>query len=214
MEYQLLINNLNNIYNNTKPKLYQELEKLYCNIMIYKNDIKKNVSKSLFDKYKKETDDLMFEIILFDNDNYDNNNNIISSFFVMLKEIIEYLKSNFKFNEDNFVSSILNKYYHYNNHNHHNTNDNDIIEFIDIFIDDYTRDNSIDFNIFLINKYSNIENAITLFKEYYRINFNFKETKTDYADLAAIVLFHNFYEKIYHIIIDDYDSSNDTIEEK
>jgi hypothetical protein len=205
MENQILIRNLNNIKDNFKPKTEDDLQKLYCNIMIYKNDIKNNVSKQLFDKYKKETDDFLFEFLFFDNNNDNNNdkiNKITSNFLILIKEIIEYLKSNFKFNEDKFISSILNEYY--------KNNFEDFTECLEIFLDNYTKYNSIDYNKFLINKYSNINDAIILFKEYYKINFNLKETKTDYDDLAAVVLFHNFYNKIYDIIIDNDDSANDT----
>ena len=214
MNYQRLIDNLNQIYNNPKPKSYQDLEKLYCNIMIYKNDIKKNVSKLLFDKYKKEVDNLIFEMLLYDNDNgndNDNDNDITSSFFIMLKEIIEYLKSNFEFDEDIFISSLLNAYY---DNDIDDNDDNEIIDFIETFIEKYISNNSIDYNIFLINKYSNIDEAIILYKKYFKLTLDFKKTKTDYNDLALIVLFHNFYEKFFKIIIDDYDSSNETIEEK
>jgi hypothetical protein len=214
MNYQRLIDNLNQIYNNPKPKSYQDFEKLYCNIMIYKNDIKKNVSKLLFDKYKKEVDNLIFEMLLYDNDNSnDNNNEITSSFFIMLKEIIEYLKSNFEFDEDTFISSLLNAYYD-NDIDDNDNDDNEIIDFIETFIEKYISYNSIDYNIFLINKYSNIDEAIILYKKYFKLTLDFKKTKTDYNDLALIVLFHNFYEKFFKIIIDDYDSSNETIEEK
>jgi hypothetical protein len=216
MDYQLLIHKLNDIYNSPKPQSNKDFEKLYCNIMIYKNDIKINVSKVLFDKFKKETDDLMYEILLFDLENENNNDNynkINSSFFIILKEIIEYLKSNFKFDEDHFISSILNEYYNGNGNGNGNDN-NEIIDFIELFIEKYISKNSINYNIFLINKYSNINDAINLFKKYYRIDLYFENTKTDYEDLAFIVLFDYFYQKISKIIIDDYDSSNETIEEK
>jgi hypothetical protein len=219
MDYQKLIEKLTDIYNSPKPKSYQDFEKLYCNIMIYKIDIKANVSKLLFDNYKKNIDNLIFEILFYENDNDNNNDNneTTSSFFIMLKEIIEYLKSNFKFDEDQFISSLLNSYYENNDNDNDNDNDednhnnNEILDFIETYIQNYTIDNSTDYNIFLINKYSNINEAIDLYKRYLNINLDFKETKTDYDDLSLIVLFHNFYEKILKIIIDDYDSSNETI---
>jgi hypothetical protein len=219
MDYQKLIEKLTDIYNSPKPKSYQDFEKLYCNIMIYKIDIKANVSKLLFDNYKKNIDNLIFEILFYENenDNDNDNNETISSFFIMLKEIIEYLKSNFKFDEDQFISSLLNSYYENNDNDNDNDNDednhnnNEILDFIETYIQNYTIDNSTDYNIFLINKYSNINEAIDLYKRYLNINLDFKETKTDYDDLSLIVLFHNFYEKILKIIIDDYDSSNETI---
>lgn len=220
MDYQQLIEQLKGIYNSPKPKSYQDFEKLYCNIMIYKIDIKANVSKLLFDNYKKNVDNLMFEILFYDNANdnaNDNDNETTSNFFIMLKEIIEYLKFNFDFDEDLFISSLLNSYYENNDDNDDNNNDenddeNDkILKFIETFILNYTTNNSTDYNIFLINKYSNINGAIDLYKKYYNVNLNFKETKTDYDDLSLIVLFHNFYEKILKIIIDDNDSSNETI---
>jgi hypothetical protein len=219
MDYQKLIEKLTDIYNSPKPKSYQDFEKLYCNIMIFKIDIKANVSKLLFDNYKKNIDNLIFEILFYenDNDNENNNNESTSSFFIMLKEIIEYLKSNFKFDEDQFISSLLNSYYENNGNGNGNDNDEDnhnndeILDFIETYIQNYTIENSTDYNIFLINKYSNINEAIDLYKRYLNINLDFKETKTDYDDLSLIVLFHNFYEKILKIIIDDYDSSNETI---
>jgi len=235
MDYQQLIEQLKGIYNSPKPKSYQDFEKLYCNIMIYKIDIKANVSKLLFDNYKKNVDNLMFEILFYENandndnandnanvnvnenDNVNVNNNInetTSNFFIMLKEIIEYLKSNFKFDEDLFISSLLNSYYENNDDDDNDENDDEndkLLKFIETFILNYTTNNSTDYNIFLINKYSNINGAIDLYKKYYNVNLNFKETKTDYDDLSLIVLFHNFYEKILKIIIDDNDSSNDTI---
>jgi hypothetical protein len=213
MDYQKLIEKLTDIYNSPNPKSYQDFEKLYCNIMIYKIDIKANVSKLLFDNYKKNIDNLIFEILFYenDNDNENNNNETTSSFFIMLKEIIEYLKSNFKFDEDQFISSLLNSYYENNNNDEDNHNNDEILDFIETYIQNYTIDNSTDYNIFLINKYSNINEAIDLYKRYLNINLDFKETKTDYDDLSLIVLFHNFYEKILKIIIDDYDSSNETI---
>ena len=219
MDYQKLIEKLTDIYNSPKPKSYQDFEKLYCNIMIYKIDIKANVSKLLFDNYKKNIDNLIFEILFYENenDNENNNNETTSSFFIMLKEIIEYLKSNFKFDEDQFISSLLNSYYENNDNDNGNDNDNDndnndeILDFIETYIQNYTIDNSTDYNIFLINKYSNINEAIDLYKRYLNLSLDFKETKTDYDDLSLIVLFHNFYEKILKIIIDDYDSSNETI---
>lgn len=217
MDYQKLIEKLTDIYNSPKPKSYQDFEKLYCNIMIYKIDIKANVSKLLFDNYKKNIDNLIFEILFYENenDNENNNNETTSSFFIMLKEIIEYLKSNFKFDEDQFISSLLNSYYENNGNGNDNDEDNhnndEILDFIETYIQNYTIDNSTDYNIFLINKYSNINEAIDLYKRYLNINLDFKETKTDYDDLSLIVLFHNFYEKILKIIIDDYDSSNETI---
>jgi hypothetical protein len=229
MDYQQLIEQLKGIYNSPKPKSYQDFEKLYCNIMIYKIDIKANVSKLLFDNYKKNVDNLMFEILFYendnanandnvnDNDNVNNNDNVnetTSNFFIMLKEIIEYLKSNFKFDEDLFISSLLNSYYENNDDDDNDENDDEndkLLKFIETFILNYTTNNSTDYNIFLINKYSNINGAIDLYKKYYNVNLNFKETKTNYDDLSLIVLFHNFYEKILKIIIDDNDSSNDTI---
>ena len=225
MDYQLLIYKLTDIYNSPKPQSNKDFEKLYYNIMIYKNDIKMNISKSLFDKFKKEIDDLMYEILLFDLENENNNgidnknkNEINSNFFIMLKDIIEYLKSNFKFDEDHFISSILNEYYNananVNANGNANANENDIIDCIELFIEKYISKNSINYNIFLINKYSSINDAINLFKEYYRIDLYFEETKTDYEDLAFVVLFDHFYQTIAKIIIDDYDSSSETIEEK
>jgi hypothetical protein len=210
MDYQKFINNLTDIYNSPKPQSNKEFEKLYCNIMIYKNDIKMNVSKSLFENYKKEVDNLLFNILLYDNE-------MNSRFFIILKEIIEHLKSNFKFDEDHFISSILNTYYNGNgndngnDNNNNGNNDDEIIDFIEMFIENYTSLNSIDYNIFLINKYSNITDAIKLYKKYYKISFYFQETKTNYQDLALVVLFNKFYEKIYKIITDDNDSSNETI---
>jgi hypothetical protein len=213
MDYQKLIEKLTDIYNSPKPKSYQDFEKLYCNIMIYKIDIKANVSKLLFDNYKKNIDNLIFEILFYDNenDNENDNNETTSSFFIMLKEIIEYLKSNFKFDEDQFISSLLNSYYENNDNGNGNDNNDEILDFIETFIQNYTINNSTDYNIFLINKYSNINEAIDLYKRYLNLSLDFKETKTDYDDLSLIVLFHNFYEKILKIIIDDYDSSNETI---
>jgi len=224
MNYQQLIEQLKGIYNSPKPKSYQDFKKLYCNIMIYKNDIKTNVSKLLFDNYKKNVDNLMFEILFYDNDNDNandndndnvNDNETTSSFFIMLKEIIEYLKSNFDFDEDLFISSLLNSYYENNDDdddNDENDDENDkILKFIETFILNYTTNNSTDYNIFIINKYSNINGAIDLYKKYFNVNLDFKETKTDYDDLSLIVLFDNFYEKILKIIIDDNDSSNETI---
>ena len=223
MDYQQLIEQLKGIYNSPKPKSYQDFEKLYCNIMIYKIDIKANVSKLLFDNYKKNVDNLMFEILFYENDNANANDNVnnndnvnetTSNFFIMLKEIIEYLKSNFKFDEDLFISSLLNSYYENNDDDDNDENDDEndkLLKFIETFILNYTTNNSTDYNIFLINKYSNINGAIDLYKKYYNVNLNFKETKTNYDDLSLIVLFHNFYEKILKIIIDDNDSSNDTI---
>jgi hypothetical protein len=219
MDYQQLIEQLKGIYNSPKPKSYQDFEKLYCNIMIYKIDIKANVSKLLFDNYKKNVDNLMFEILFYDNDNANDNANVnenetTSNFFIMLKEIIEYLKSNFDFDEDLFISSLLNSYYENNDDDDNDENDDEndkLLKFIETFILNYTTNNSTDYNIFLINKYSNINGAIDLYKKYYNVNLNFKETKTNYDDLSLIVLFHNFYEKILKIIIDDNDSSNETI---
>jgi hypothetical protein len=223
MDYQQLIEKLTDIHNSPKPKSYEDFKKLYCNIMIYKNDIKTNVSKLLFDNYKKNVDNLMFEILFYDNDNNNNDNNndnpnananananeTTLNFFIMLKEIIEYLKSNFEFDEDLFISSLLNSYYQNNDNDNHNHDD--ILDFIETFIQNYTMHNLTDYNIFLINKYSNINEAINLYKKYFNLNLDFKKTKTDYDDLSLIVLFHTFYERILKIIIDDYDSSNETI---
>jgi hypothetical protein len=165
----------------------------------------------------------MFEILFYDNDNDNandndnvnaNDNETTSNFFIMLKEIIEYLKSNFDFDEDLFISSLLNSYYENNDDDDNDENDDEndkLLKFIETFILNYTTNNSTDYNIFLINKYSNINNAIDLYKKYFNVNLDFKETKTDYDDLSLIVLFDNFYEKILKIIIDDNDSSNETI---
>jgi hypothetical protein len=84
--------------------------------------------------------------------------------------------------------------------------------FLEDFIEIYTDDNTIDQNIYIINHYNNnsIENAIELFKYYYNSKFEFIGSKLNYAELASIILYHKFFDKLLTIIIDNYNSSDDT----
>ena len=94
-------------------------------------------------------------------------------------------------------------------------------EFIDFdlylqdFLEIYTDNNNIDKNIIIINHYSNnsFYDAIELFELYYNCKFNFIGSKINYAELTSIILYHNLFDKLLNIIIDDYDSSNDTDED-
>lgn len=108
------------------------------------------------------------------------------------------------FDEKELIKLVINEY---NNEGY----DTYLCLFLEDFLEIYTDNNTIDENIHIINIYSySIIDAIELFKFYYNLTFEFNGTKINYAELASIVLYHNLYDKLLNIIIDNYDSSKDT----
>ena len=201
MELQQLVENLSNIYINSPRKTLFQLETIYHKLIIYNNDIKQLVPKELYYKYKNGIDNIIYEIFLGDI-NY--LNEIVKNSFIILNELINYLKELFVFNEDQFISTILTEYYK-----------QDYLPifciFLDEFLEKYTNNNTIDYNKFIINNFSTVDEALSLF-QYYELTINFTETKLNYAELAFIVLYHKYHDIICKIIKDDYDSGNDTDE--
>lgn len=111
-----------------------------------------------------------------------------------------------QFNEINFINKFVEEY---------NKISSDELIYYNIFLEDfieiYTDNNTNEQNINIINHYLySINNAIELFKFYYNINFKFIGTTINYAELASIVLYHKLFDKLLTIIIDNYNSSNDT----
>ena len=85
--------------------------------------------------------------------------------------------------------------------------------YLEDYLGDYTDNNSLDMNISIINNYTtSIDETIELFGVYYGIEFIFTGTIINYAELAAITLYHYLFDKVQKIILDNYDSSNDTEE--
>jgi|688.fasta_scaffold00882_18 hypothetical protein len=109
------------------------------------------------------------------------------------------------FDELKFINNFVKEYNSYDGIIYFNL-------FLEDFIEIYTDDNTIHQNMNIINHYTNnsIENAIELFKYYYNSKFDFIGSKLNYAELASIVLYHNFFDKLLTIIIDNYNSSDDT----
>ena len=112
------------------------------------------------------------------------------------------------FDEKEFIELVINEY---NNEGY----DTFLCLFLEDFLEIYTDNNNIDKNIIIINHYSNnsFYDAIELFELYYNCKFNFIGSKINYAELTSIILYHNLFDKLLNIIIDDYDSSNDTDED-
>ena len=109
------------------------------------------------------------------------------------------------YNEINFSNEFLNEYNKYCYDNFINFN----LFFLD-YIKLYTHNNNIDQNIFIINNYYN---SINYAIEFFDYNSKFIGSKINYSELASIVLYHKLSYKLLNIIIDDYDSSNDTDKE-
>ena len=111
------------------------------------------------------------------------------------------------FDENNFIKLAIDAYMY-------EGYDTILCLFLQDFLETYTDNNTIDENINIINIYTySINDAMDLFEFYYNIKFKFTGTIINYAELASIILFHYFYDKILNIIIDNYDSSKDTDEE-
>jgi hypothetical protein len=111
------------------------------------------------------------------------------------------------FDENNFIKLVIDAYIN-------EGYDTILCLFLEDFLEIYTDNNTIDENINIINIYNySINDAIDLFEFYYDIKFDFNGTKINYAELASIILYHYFYNKLLNIIIDNYDSSKDTDEE-
>ena len=104
------------------------------------------------------------------------------------------------YDEINFSKEFLSEYNKYSYDNFINFK-----LFLLDYIKLYTKNNDIEQNIFIINNYYiSIINAIELF------DYKFFGTINNYSELASIVLFHKLSYKLLNIIIDDYDSSNET----
>jgi hypothetical protein len=89
MDTQTLINELNNIYSSYNDDYIIILfRKLYS----FDNDIKLNVSPSLYDKWETEIQCLRNESIYGNNDSY--TDNVIDDCISVLKEIIDELSHN------------------------------------------------------------------------------------------------------------------------
>lgn len=108
------------------------------------------------------------------------------------------------FNEESFINIAVDKYIK-------DGFDTILCLFLEDFVEKYTDNNTIIENIIIINNYHySIYDTIQLFEFYYNYKFEFTGTKINYAELASIVLYHSLYDKLLNIIIDAYDSSNDT----
>ena len=186
-----------------------DLGRVYYRLVNYNKFIKLYIPNTLFQIYLIQMDSILYESYLGDEMDKDNYIQILlSQLKVILNEILEYLNKNLLllFDEPDLINNFITQFYKEN-----------YIPILCIYLEDYlgdyTDNNSLDMNISIINNYTtSIDETIELFGVYYGIEFIFTGTIINYAELAAITLYHYLFDKVQKIILDNYDSSNDTEE--
>ena len=189
-----------------------DLGRTYYKLVIFNKFIRIYIPNNLFQIYLTQMDAILYESYLGDELNKDKYiEKLLEDIKRTLNIILEYLKKNLLllYDETDLINNIINKYY------------KDgympiLCIFLEDFINEYTENNTLDINVSIINNYTNsIDKSIELFNNYYYgIEFEFTGTKINYAELAAITLYHYIFDKVQKIIDDNYDSSKDTDNEE
>jgi len=187
-----------------------DLGKIYYRLINYNKFIKLYIPRNLFNKYLNEMDSILYESYL--GDDKDPNNYIqilLGQLFKTLSKIIKYLEKNLLllFDETDLINNFICQYYK-------EEYKPILCIYFEDYLGDYTDNNSLDINTSIINNYaSSIDESLELFRLYYDVEFIFTGTKINYAELAAITLYHYLFDKVHKIIEDNYDSSKDTDED-
>jgi hypothetical protein len=187
-----------------------DLSKIYYRLANYNKFIKLYIPSNLFNKYLNEMDCILYESYL--GDDKDPNNYIqilLGQLFKSLSKIIKYLEKNLLllFDETDLINNFICQYYK-------EEYKPILCIYFEDYLGDYTDNNSLDINTSIINNYaSSIDESLELFRLYYDVEFIFTGTKMNYAELAAITLYHYLFDKVHKIIEDNYDSSKDTDED-
>lgn len=187
-----------------------DLGKIYYRLANYNKFIKLYIPSNLFNKYLNEMDSILYESYL--GDDKDPNNYIqilLGQLFKTLSKIIKYLEKNLLllFDETDLINNFICQYYK-------EEYKPILCIYFEDYLGDYTDNNSLDINTSIINNYaSSIDESLELFRLYYDVEFIFTGTKINYAELAAITLYHYLFDKVHKIIEDNYDSSKDTDED-
>jgi len=187
-----------------------DLGKIYYRLANYNKFIKLYIPSNLFNKYLNEMDSILYESYL--GDDKDPNNYIqilLGQLFKTLSKIIKYLEKNLLllFDETDLINNFICQYYK-------EEYKPILCIYFEDYLGDYTDNNSLDMNTSIINNYaSSIDESLELFRLYYDVEFIFTGTKMNYAELAAITLYHYLFDKVHKIIEDNYDSSKDTDED-
>ena len=186
-----------------------DLGKVYYRLVNYNKFIKLYIPNTLFQIYLIQMDSILYESYLGDEMDTDNYIQILlSQLKVILNEILEYLNKNLLllFDEPDLINNFITQFYK-------ESYIPILCIYLEDYLGDYTDNNSLDMNISIINNYTtSIDETIELFGVYYGIEFIFTGTIINYAELAAITLYHYLFDKVQKIILDNYDSSNDTEE--
>ena len=186
-----------------------DLGRVYYRLVNYNKFIKLYIPNTLFQIYLIQMDSILYESYLGDEMDKDNYIQILlSQLKVILNEILEYLNKNLLllFDEPDLINNFITQFYK-------ESYIPILCIYLEDYLGDYTDNNSLDMNISIINNYTtSIDETIELFGVYYGIEFIFTGTIINYAELAAITLYHYLFDKVQKIILDNYDSSNDTEE--
>lgn len=188
-----------------------DLGRIYYRLIIYNKYIKLYIPINLFQKYLSQLDAILYESYLGDELNTDNYiQKLLGEVKKTLNKIIKYLNKNLLllYDETDLINNIISHYYkdYYNPI---------LCIYLEEFLGEYADNNTLDMNVSIIKNYtSSIDESIELFNTYYGFEFEFTGTKINYVELAAITIYHNIYDKIQKIIIDNYDSSKDTDNEE
>ena len=187
-----------------------DLGKIYYRLANYNKFIKLYIPSNLFNKYLNEMDSILYESYLGDDKDPDNYIQILlGQLFKTLRKIIKYLEKNLLllFDETDLINNFICQYYK-------EEYKPILCIYFEDYLGDYTDNNSLDMNTSIINNYaSSIDESLELFRLYYDVEFIFTGTKINYAELAAITLYHYLFDKVHKIIEDNYDSSKDTDED-
>jgi hypothetical protein len=187
-----------------------DLSKIYYRLANYNKFIKLYIPRNLFNKYLNEMDCILYESYLGDDKDPDNYIQILlGQLFKTLSKIIKYLEKNLLllFDETDLINNFICQYYK-------EQYKPILCIYFEDYLGDYTDNNSLDINTSIINNYaSSIDESLELFRLYYDVEFIFTGTKINYAELAAITLYHYLFDKVHKIIEDNYDSSKDTDED-
>ena len=186
-----------------------DLGRVYYRLVNYNKFIKLYIPNTLFQIYLIHLDSILYEYYLCDEMDTDNYIQILlSQLKVILNEILEYLNKNLLllFDEPDLINNFITQFYK-------ESYIPILCIYLEDYLGDYTDNNTLDMNISIINNYTtSIDETIELFGVYYGIEFIFTGTIINYAELAAITLYHYLFDKVQKIILDNYDSSNDTEE--
>jgi len=187
-----------------------DLGKIYYRLANYNKFIKLYIPSNLFNKYLNEMDSILYESYLGDDKDPDNYIQILlGQLFKTLSKIIKYLEKNLLllFDETDLINNFICQYYK-------EEYKPILCIYFEDYLGDYTDNNTLDMNTSIINNYaSSIDESLELFRLYYDVEFIFTGTKINYAELAAITLYHYLFDKVHKIIEDNYDSSKDTDED-